>query len=102
MRKRIGELTEELRIKYDLGFRPGVYTLYTVDGAELPDGLWIVFPQTMPAELAYGFMEAGHETMRKFIESGIIDRLKILHEDRKHAQAPHDNAHPHRVQSPEE
>jgi hypothetical protein len=81
VRKRIDELTEELKTKFDLGFRPGVHVLYTVDGDELLDGLWVVFPPTMPAELAYSFMEAGHETMREFIESGIIDRLKILHKD---------------------
>ena len=103
VRKRIDELTQELKAKFDVGFRAGVYVLYTVDGAELPDGLWVVFPPTMPAELAYSFMEAGHDTMRKFIESGIIERLKILHQDKqKHAQSPNGNAHPHRVQSPEE
>jgi hypothetical protein len=99
----MGELTEELKTKFDLGFRPGICVLHAADGDGLPDGFWIVFPPTMPAELAYSFMEAGHETMRKFIDSGIIERLKILHQDRqKHAQSPNGNLHPHRAQSLEE
>jgi hypothetical protein len=81
IRKRINEMTEELRTKYDPGFRPGVYVLPAADRDGLPDGFWIVFPPTMPAELAYSFMEAGCDTMRKFIESGILERLKILRQD---------------------
>jgi hypothetical protein len=76
--RRIGELTEELKTKFDLGFCPGVYILYTADGDGRTDGFWVLFSPTTPVELAYGFMEAGHETMRKFINSGIIERLKIL------------------------
>jgi hypothetical protein len=83
VRKRIGELTEELQTKYDPGFRPGVYVLPAADSDGLPDGFWIVFPPTMPVELAYSFMEAGRDTMWKFIDSGIIDRIKTLHKDRQ-------------------
>jgi hypothetical protein len=103
VRKRINEMTEELRTKYDPGFRPGVYVQPVADRDGLPDGFWIVFPPIMTAELAYSFMEAGHETMRKFIESGIIERLKVIRKDRqKPTQSPNGNLHPHRVQSPEE
>jgi hypothetical protein len=92
VRKRIAELTEELRIKYDPGFSPGIYVLPAADKDGLPDGFWIVFSPEMPAELAYGFMEAGYETMRKFIDSGIIERLKILHKERQnHPQPPDSN-----------
>lgn len=91
------ELTEELRTKFDPGFRPGVYVLYTTDGDELPDGLWIVFPPTMPAEMAYSFMEAGYNTMRTFIESGIIERLKILRKDRQNRAQTPDGNFPHHV-----
>ncbi len=63
--RRMDELTEELKTKFDPGFRPGVYILHAVDGAELPDGLWIVFPSEMPAELAFDFVEASYETMKK-------------------------------------
>jgi hypothetical protein len=70
----------------------GVYILHTVDGAELPDGLWIVFPPEMPAELAYNFVGVGYETMKKFIDSGIIERLKILRKyNQDHPQAVNDN-----------
>jgi hypothetical protein len=103
VRKWIAELTEELRTKYDLGFRPGIYVLPAADKDELPDGFWIVFPPTMPAELAYGFMEAGHETMRKFIESGTIERLRTLHKyNQDHPQAPTGNSYPNGVQPPKE
>jgi hypothetical protein len=102
VRRRIAELTEELKTRFDVGFRSGVYILYTVDAAELPDGLWVLFP-TMPAELAYGFMEAGYKTMRKFIDSGIIERLKILHEyEKTHPQPPNSNSDPNRIQPQEE
>jgi hypothetical protein len=83
IRKRIDEMTEELRTKYDPGFRPGVYVLPAADRDGLPDGFWIVFPPTMPAELAYSFMEGGRDMMRKFIESGTLKRLEILCKDRR-------------------
>ena len=103
VKKRIAELTEELQTKFDLGFRHGVYVLHTVDKAELPDGLWISFSPTMPPELAYRFMEAGHSTMKKFIDSGIIERLKILHEyEKTHPQPPNGSGYPPSAQSPEE
>ena len=103
VRKWIAELTEELRTKHDLGFRPGIYVLPAADKDELPDGFWIVFPPEMPVELASGFVEAGHETMRKFIESGIIDRLRIIHEyNRDHPQPPNGSADTDGVQPPRE
>jgi hypothetical protein len=93
VRKRIDELTEELRTKYDPGFRPGVFVLPAVDRDELPDGFWIVFPPTMPAEMAFDYMEAGYETMRKFIDSGIIERLKILHKyNQDHPRSSNSNS----------
>jgi hypothetical protein len=89
VRTRIAELNEELKAKFDVGFRQGVYITYTVDEAELPDGLWVVFPKTMPAELAYGFMEAGHYVMRTFINSGVIERLKILRQSMRNPPQSH-------------
>jgi hypothetical protein len=78
VRKRIDELTEELKAKYDVGFRPGVYIVYTADGEELPDGLWVLFPQNTDAEFAFGLIEAGYGTMKKFIQSGILKRSEII------------------------
>jgi hypothetical protein len=57
----------------------------------------------MPAELAYGFMEAGYETMKKFIDSGIIERLRILHKYNKdNPQPPNGNSNPNGVLFSEE
>ena len=76
--RRIGELTEELKTKFDTGFRSEICILYTADEGGLPDGLWLLFPPAMPPELACSFIEGGHAIMRRFIESGTIERLKIL------------------------
>ncbi len=101
VKKRIAELTEELQTKFDLGFRHGVYILHAVDKAELPDGLWISFSPTMPPGQAHDFLEAGYETMKKFIDSGIIERLKILHEyDKTHPKPRNGNSDPNGVQPP--
>jgi hypothetical protein len=80
--KWMGQLTEELKTKFDLGFRPGVYFVYTVDKDELPDGVWVLFQPQTRLELAYSFVETSYEIMRKAIDSGIIERLEIL---RKHS-----------------
>jgi hypothetical protein len=101
VRKRINELTEELRAKYDPGFRPGIYVLPAADKDELTDGFWLVFPPEMPIELAHSFMEAGYETMERFIDSGIIGRLKTLHDYEKTHPQPHSGgSNPDGVQPP--
>ena len=80
--KRMVELTEELKTKFDVGFRPGVYIVYTADGEELPDGLWVLFSPKTEAQFAFGLIEAGYGTMRKFIQSGIRERSEIIRKKR--------------------
>ncbi len=86
------ELTEELKSKFDIGFRPGVYFVYTADKDGLPDGIWVLFQPKTPVELAYNLVEASYQTMSSFIDSGIIERLESLRKTRQnHPQSPNDN-----------
>jgi hypothetical protein len=83
VRKRIDELTEELKTKFDPGFRPGVYIPYTADGEGFPDGLWVVFPQNTSVEMAYSLIEAGHATMQNFMNAGLHEKLESIRETRQ-------------------
>jgi hypothetical protein len=83
VRKRIGDLTEELKTKFDVGFRPGVYIPYTVDGTGLPDGIWVVFPPGTSAEFAHALIEAGYGTMQNFMDAGLQEKLESIRETRQ-------------------
>jgi hypothetical protein len=81
--KWMDELTKELKSKFDVGFRAGVYILHTVDGDGLPDGIWVLFPPKTPPELADGLLEAGHATLQSFMSAGLKEKLESLRETRQ-------------------
>jgi hypothetical protein len=81
--KWIDELTEELKSKFDVGFRPGVYILHTADGDGLPDGIWVLFPNKTPVEMACSLVEAGHATLQNFMNAGLREKVESLRETRQ-------------------
>jgi hypothetical protein len=81
--KWMDELTEELKSKFDVGFRPGVYILHTADRDGLPDGIWVLFPPKTPPELADGLLEAGHATLQNFMKAGLREKLENLRKTRQ-------------------
>jgi hypothetical protein len=81
--KCIDELTEELKTKFDVGFRAGVYTLYTADKDGFPDGVWVLFPPKTPPDLADGLLEAGHSTLQNFVKAGLREKLESIRKSKQ-------------------
>jgi hypothetical protein len=88
--KWIDKLTEELKSKFDVGFRPGVYILHTADGDGLPDGIWVLFPPKTLPELADGLLEAGHASLQNFMKAGLREKLDGLRKTRQDNSQPPD------------
>jgi hypothetical protein len=90
VRKRIDELSEELKTKFDPGFRPGVHIPYTDDREGLPDGLWVGFPQNTSVEMAYSLIEADHATLQNFMKDGLREKLESLRKTSQSGSQPPD------------